>query len=86
MKNDNKKYKAIIFDNAGVLIDENHKTWSKAIADKHGLEFDLVYKNYSRSEAWLLYKHGKISEDQFWQMGNKLSGKNLDIGVLKQIV
>ena len=82
----NKRYKAIIFDNAGVLIDEDHKRWSKAIADYYKLDYELVYQNYSRSETWPLYKHGKISEDEFWQMGNKLSGYQLDVAKLKNIV
>lgn len=82
----NKKYKAIIFDNAGVLIDEDHKRWSKVIADYYKLDQDFVYQNYSRSEAWPLYKHGKISEDEFWRMGNQLSGCDLNIKVLKNIV
>lgn len=80
------KYKAIIFDNAGVLINENHKRWSKKIADYYQLDANYIYQKYSRSEAWPLFKHGQINEEQFWQMGNKISRKNLDIKILKKIV
>lgn len=80
------KYKAIIFDNAGVLISESHKVWSRAIASHFNLKFSDIYKHYSRSENWPLYKHGKITETEFFIRGNKLFKNKLPINKLKKIV
>lgn len=80
------KYKAIIFDNAGVLISESHKVWSRAIANHFDLRFSDIYKHYSRSENWPLYKHGKITETEFFQRGNILSGHKLPTKKLKEIL
>ncbi|MBU0612528.1 HAD family phosphatase [Patescibacteria group bacterium] len=80
------KYKAIIFDNAGVVIDESHRRWAQKIAERFRQPFDLIYQNYSRGEAWQLYKRGLINEDTFWERGNKAANLNLDINCMRQIV
>ena len=79
----NLPYKAIVFDNTGVLMAENHRRWSKAIADHYQLSVDRIYQNFSRQQAWQLYKRGKITEQKFWQMGNKAMGTSLNLNVLK---
>ncbi|MDZ7798178.1 MAG: HAD-IA family hydrolase [Patescibacteria group bacterium] len=79
------KYKAVIFDNVGVILNENHKNWSKRIAEYYNLPFDSIYQSYSRQKAWQLFKRGKISETEFWQQGNKKLGKKLDLKILKKM-
>lgn len=78
-------YKAIIFDNIGVILVEQHKNWSRQIAKHYHLSPAKIYQSYSRQKAWQLFKTGKISEDQFWRRGNQFTGLNLNIKVLKRL-
>jgi len=79
------KYKAIIFDNIGVILNEHHKNWSKQIGHFYNISPEKIYKYYSRQKAWQLFKLGKISETEFWRRGNKNFGKNFDIKILKKM-
>lgn len=79
------KYKAIVFDNIGVILCENHKKWSRKIGGYFKIPWKDIYWFYSRQKAWSLYKKGKISETEFWKRGNLAFGRNLEIGILKKM-